>query len=180
MQTLASIELVWALFIIITIVAQIVKGARKVASQAPGKEGDADGERNRPAPDDELRKFLEGLSGGTPPKPAATPPPVPPPVRPMAQPQARPRQTVRKPEPIRIKPQPKPKPPPPRVAAPPIVEQPVAVAPAALVASPQRKASRFQKLLQKDLADSEAAQKAIVLREVLGPPLALRPLEWRV
>ena len=189
MRTLASIEVIWALFIIITVIVQIIKGAKKMSSQAPGKTDEGAPGSPREAPErgereDELRKFLEALGGGQPQpsKPTAAPPPVPPTVRRQKQ-----QPTVRRTRPRVPAQEP---PPPPRQAAPPqesVVtrHKPTvgAVAPAMTHAQASRAQTRtnaLQAMLKKELQGAAARRKAIVLREVLGPPIALRPLEWRV
>jgi hypothetical protein len=185
-KSLANIELIWALFIIITVVAQIVKGAKKVASQAPGKteeEGAPGSPRETPdreEREDELRKFLESLAGGRPPapKPAAAPPPVPPPAR-------------RPPQPVRPKPRVVAPPPPAPYRAIPSTESTVtkhqatvgAMSAASVHVQTARAETRtdvLQNILLKELRNNADRRKSIVLREILGPPIALKPLEWRV
>ena len=202
MKSLANIELIWALFIIITVVAQIVKGAKKVASQAPGKteEGAPPGSP-RETPDrgtreDELRKFLETLAGGQPqpPKPAAAPPPIPHPARQQAPTVRRQPATVRQQPPTVRRPKPGVATQAPEQApyrAVPSTDSTVtrhratagAVAPASMhveTARAEMRTSALQAMLKKELQGVAARRKAIVLREILGPPHALKPLEWRV
>ena len=180
MKSLANIELIWALFIIITVVAQIVKGAKKVASKAPGKteeEGAPGSPRETPdrgEREDELRKFLESLAGGRPraPKPATVPPPMPPPAR-RQPPPARPKtRVVAQPPPP---PRPKPAPPPPEPVE---AEAPTTMHVQTFRA--KRRTSALQNILLKELRNNADRRKSVVLREILGPPIALKPLEWRV
>jgi len=184
MKTLANIELIWALFIIITVIAQIVKGTKKVSSQAPGKtEEGAPGSpresQERSEREDELRKFLETLAGGQPstPKPTATPstpPPVPRTTRSVDQ-----TPTRRRPRrPAAAKPTPPPEPI--RVAPPPPVPVLASSPVKPVVVMGSKRKSVLGEQFRRDLKEVGSARNSIVLREVLGPPIGLRPLEWRV
>jgi hypothetical protein len=162
MLSKASIELIWGLFIIITVISQIIKNAKKVSSQAPGKTGSDDNQRKPPG--DELREFLEQLSGqqAQPVRPAAPKPPPRPIVQQRTQPKARKAKKVENATPLKITP-PKNKP---RI-------EPDHVVRIEKLTQPKR-ASEWHKTLRRELKDLDATRRAIVMREILGPPLALR------
>ncbi|MBT3192578.1 MAG: hypothetical protein HN341_08490 [Verrucomicrobia bacterium] len=194
MPALANIGVIWAIFIVISIVAQVIKASKKVSSEAPGTD---DGPRGGPAEsNDELRQFLEQLGGGG----AATPKPLPP------RPPAPPRPAVQRREPtMRVSPEdhrqntpqatpsvvrrravteapphePHATPPPPpavpeRVRPKPQKQRSETVQIELPASSASQAASKLQRLIRDELQQTEDTRKAIVLREVLGPPLALR------
>ncbi|MBM4148012.1 MAG: hypothetical protein FJ224_03090 [Lentisphaerae bacterium] len=168
----------WLLIIVVSIVAQIVKAVRLAAKQqGPRPEGESFPERPSPQvgepvePSEEIREFLRRLSG-EPPAPASPPPPRPPPpqqvvvkVRPMP---ARPKTPA--PSPVVHQPVPLVS-----LAAPPPPEPPVFIAKAAS-AKPRRRVSAAALALAADLNTPSTARRAILMREVLGPALALRPM----
>jgi len=185
MTVLANAEIIWV-FIIISVIVQVIKFLKKVASQAQGKNTGADGGAGaggkggqKPefvAPDEALQEFLRTLGGGQ--NPAARPT-APKPVqvisatRGISQPQAQARrrmhlQAISQPIPVTPRYEP--------AHATPAYAQSVQEA-VVLEKYPSDKAtaaSIFIDAIRKDLSDAEAIRKAIVLREVLGPPIALR------
>ncbi len=187
MTVLANIEVIWVV-IIISVIVQVIKGVKKVASQAQGKNTGADGAGSggkaggqKPdfvAPDEALQEFLRTLGGGQ--KPAARPIAPRPvqaksPTRGVSQPQAQARRRMHPPavsnQPIPATPRYEPV-----HHAAPAYTQSVQEA-VVLEKTPSDRttaASIFIDAIRKDLSDAEAIRKAIVLREILGPPLALR------
>ena len=172
MPVLASIEVIWVVIIIGSVIAQIIKGAKKVASQSPEKPtggGEASGGKSPAfvAPDVALQDFLRSLGGE---KPSATPV-----RRGLAQasrpkvPSPQPKRTAAREVKMDVFPLPAP-----------------AIIPARREGNIQRdvKLETFAKretsasvlgdAIRKDLSDGDTLRKAIVLREVLGPPVALR------
>ena len=198
-------DLITLVIFVVVILAQIVKAAKgkKPTIAAPGTSPANEGSYT--APEDELRKFLESLSGApaaheesrpAQPPPVATHVPAPPP-RPHPVPHAQPE--------VLVAPRPAPHPTAqPTVAAAvkrvPVETHDVVSRPAALpapalrpyelyalqsvkttsdaagnpVVHVHRETHHFRKELFAQLSDREAIRKAIVLREILGPCLALR------
>ena len=175
MPVLADIGLIWVVFVVISIVAQIIKAKKNAPPQSPDELGDADA-LQRPvvtSRQDELRKFMETLGGGTAtsrPVVAAAPPRPPPPRR-----EAR---TVRREAPVVQKE---------RVQR----ETPIAITPKHKVTQKKQsdsvtlervgdtsaKTDALKRLIRKELKQADATRKSIVLREILGPPLALKSRE---
>lgn len=184
---------IWAIIIIGSLVVRIIKANKERSSQpTPAPPGP------RPAtpepdvqwkpPEDELREFLERLGGKpvTPPPPPpppagrqVAPPPPPPTARPKLAPQVlrapAPQKTFRR-KPTRAAPAPAPAPaiapapaPAPRRPAPKPIPA-VAVAP---VRTAGRR-SEYRKVLDRLMKERSTLRSAIVVRDVLGPPLALR------
>ncbi len=164
MLVTANIELIWVIIVIISVIAQIRKGIKKNASQAAAK---TTGRRESPpeprtpgespecvSSDEALREFLQRLGG--------TVPAVPPTPRPATHlPPAARRAPHRHP------------PPPPRplrpvesVSAPVVLDTSTLAAESATDSQAER--------IRKDLKDFRSARRAVIMREILGPPLALR------
>ncbi len=172
----ANIGVIWGVFIIISIVAQVIKSRRKVADQAPGGHASMREEGNQPATkDDELRQFLESLSGGKP-RPEEIPPPViqRQELQPMLQqaPQPQPQQKPKK--------QRRPEQPPAPIITQPVPSPTVRIMPAVELETVVTPNTSLQRLIRTELQQTNATRKAIVLREILGPPIALRPREKRL
>ena len=157
---------IFVLVVLATIIAQIVKAVRKASPRTPASAGprpaDPTPDRAPAAPNDELQQFLQSLTGVAPPKPAPVPPPVAQVVAPVTPP-----------------------PPPPALK----VLEPVAPEPFMPPADAggmhnhdpykKAKASAGKPRLErddivKDIEHPGSLKKAIILREVLGPPLAFR------
>lgn len=202
-----GIELViWLVFIIITMVAQAIKGAKKLKGNRPSQEP---GQSPRPHldPQQELEEFLESLSrgGAKPAQPA--PQPTPEPVsegrraeethvdrRPKAAPHVAP--SVAPAAPRRVEAahvDRRPKAAPPRVVqapapiqtiVPPIPTfEPSTPKPAGrdknyVTVDPEEvEAAYYHKLrmeIGEDLTDRHTLRKAVLLQEILNPPIALR------
>lgn len=186
MPVLANSDIIWVIIVIVSVIAQLVKGAKKVASQAQVKSTGADGAGSsvkgggqKPdfvAPDEALQEFLRSLGGGQ--KPAGGPS-APSPVQAISATRgisgAWPRKSVRANRPP---------------IGPPIQETPLSKSSEVCTAgdltiqedvvlektSPGTRttASILGEAIRKDLSDTEAIRKAIMLREILGPPVALR------
>ncbi len=176
----ANIEAIWIIIVIITVIVQVVKGARKVSSQTPGQSSQPKDPHRSPqrdfsqetarqdtvAPDQALQEFLRNLTG----QPAVPPPP--PPTTPKTLPS--------------------------RVEKPRSAHEPRS-AYAAGTATSTRKTVNDRRLprspessvelevvnqdgstlridgdIKKEARNIRAIRKAIVMREILGPPLALR------
>ena len=158
--------LIWVLVVVGSIIARVVKQSRDTKA----------GRRPPPtsttptASGDELRDFLEKLSGNTPPAPRpaviSSPPVVvrtPPPVR--ATP---PRVSHKAPPPVQPTPPPIATPPAPMPAMPTVEHTVEALKPRS---RPAIDASELSGLLRKT---RKASQRAIVLADILGKPLAMR------
>lgn len=168
---LVSAEIgVWAIFIIISVVAQIIKARKKSANQEP-MQPESKGDNRAPAKsEDDLRQFLEKLAGGRPQRtapaevniPQQVVPPRPPPTPRQAPPQPRPQ-----------RPQPKP------VASPPPTPPTTDAQPVNAAKRTNTIAGALQNLLRAELQQGDSIQKAIVLREILGPPIGLKPRDRR-
>jgi hypothetical protein len=167
---------VWAIFIIISVVAQIVKARKKAANQEPKQPSSERSDQAPARPDEELRQFLEKLAGGRPQRTAPAEVNIPPEVvrarRPPAPPQlpTQPkRQRTQAPQTI------------PTVSARPTATPPtVRVTPAvALEPVVTTDATALRILLRKELQQADATRKAMVLHEILGPPIGLRARERR-
>lgn len=165
----ANTGVIWAIFIIISIVAQVIKARKKGADQAPG-EATSQREEGRQSTtnDNELRQFLESLSDGNP-RPEPTSPPI------------TQRQELRhmsRPTPQPITKTPKRSEPPPAPTTQPAQSPKISIIPEVKlepVVTP--KPSGLQLLICKELQKTDATRKAIVLREILGPPIALKQPE---
>ena len=173
MPYLANIEgVIWLVVIAVSIIAQIIKGAKKVQANAPKsqqsprsqpeerRDASAYNKQQRPKPatsyrerTDEIRQFFERL--GEPLQEVVAPAP--------RQPK---RTTLRS---RKAQPQPAP-----TIA--PVAPAPVqATKPTvSMAASTTDRTSSQARALRKLLKSSEGQKQAILLREVLGPPLALR------
>jgi hypothetical protein len=170
--------------IVVAILAQIIKAAKgpKPTITQPGQQHADDGGFS--APQDELKKFLESLTGGTTTTAAEIPPPVP--------------QPAPKPQPRIIKAQ--------QPARPAVVSRSKTTAPAEMpyvIATPDtavaveafqtipeqakcqarnlrptlhthKEAHHFRSLIACQLSNRDSLRNAILLREILGPCLALR------
>lgn len=149
--------LISLIVVIAVIVAQIVKALKK-AGAASGQGAPQQPVREYADPQEELRKFLEELSGV----------PQPPQRAPEAQKIVTPphRQPASRPPPAAAS-KPKPAPPPQRKTPTPVVLQKDVYA-SPLGSSPR--AAAFAKKLR----NYGTARESIVLREILGPPLGLR------
>ncbi len=149
-------DLIPVIIIITVIITRIMKAAREAKPLVPPAPGDRPRSTPRPQPQaqpsqpaDELREFLEALSGVRQERPEPPPPPVQ-----VQRPTARDRRQP---------------PPPPRAAqriqrahqASPIIVEACELTPA-------------RQELNKHIEDSRSLRGAWILREVLGPPVALR------
>ena len=175
--------------VLVIIVSQLVRAGKSISSAAGKPQRPA--ERGH-APEDELRDFLKRLSQGADQPPPLLPrQPAPPPL---------PHRTARttassRPGAARGRSQPAPQPAPHRAQK--VLPQPVPPAPAVIRAAPapepetvparaepmrvttpaavaSKAASRRRAGIVTVLKDREAARSAILLREILGPPLSLR------
>jgi hypothetical protein len=92
-------DLIWVVIVVIAIISQLVKAGKKAQKEArpPSPMPQSPSE----APEDELRRFLESLTGIPSEAPPSRPPVSPPPV---AQPSHRAPATVPPPIPVRVKP----------------------------------------------------------------------------
>ncbi len=186
MTVLASIEIIWVIIVIVSVIAQVIKGAKKVASQAPGKNTGADeaavggkgggGQmREFAAPDEALQEFLRTLGGGQKPVAKATAANTAKAIsarRGLTQARAKVNKQSRQQAMREVRPPVLP------IPVPKAIRSDSAKVQAAVVlekfSAPKTTASILGEAIRKDLSDAEAIRKAIVLREVLGPPLALR------
>lgn len=177
--------LFWLAVAIFVIISKIVQASKKNAppTRKPDQPDAADF-----SPEEELRDFLKRLSPGT----ESVPPPMPQPQRPVPPPlpaqaartttssqpgAARARQpaTPTRAAAPKARPVPLPQPLPAQEVVAAVKREPVrSRAPAAAVPAPenQRRAA-----LIADLRNRESLREAIILREILGPPLALRRLK---
>ena len=170
MPILADGGFLWVIVIVGSIIAQIIK-AKKNAAASPPKRQPGAKSGDFTASGDELRNFLESIGGGAT-KPQQTRQPQPIPVRPTALPPSLPPQVTIKHRPspaetalkhrqvegtIRKPHTQKPTPP---------TEN--------IVESLSTTPNVVAQLIKQDLQNMNAARKAIVLREILGPPIALR------
>ena len=174
----------WLIVTIFVIISQIAKASKKNAPPTQ-KQGlpDAGG-----SPEEELRDFLKRLSGGAEESQQQPPPPPPRPQRPLPPPplpapaarttaggQAGAQRIPSEPPAHhhRQKPraEPLPAPVPQAVLTPaPAQMAPVTVAPVA----PRVPSGYWRAIIVADLANRECQREAIILRDILGPPLALR------
>lgn len=183
--------LFWVVVVIIAIIAQIVKSRKQFDQGAPKQDAPPGGD-----PAEELRKFLDGLGQ------AQKAPPAPPPVPPTPVPPPTPRPTPKQAAPSRPPPVQAPRPPPVvrRMPEPPVPVREVVTRPRApepehvpteaevmarfraelaAKATTGKKVTRWQRLLAEQLSthDRRLLQEAMLLREILGPPVALRRRE---
>ncbi|MFU8780858.1 MAG: hypothetical protein ACNA71_07515 [Kiritimatiellia bacterium] len=166
MPYLANIDgIIWLIIIVVSIIAQVIKGAKKFQSAAPQQQPnrstpdaerwDAERSADKPAPqpsqnNEELRNFLENL--GLPVQQLA---PRPPPIKR----QSRPRKSPPAPE---------------RLSNARVMQTPLprkTVAPAETSQTRQRPATRELRNL---LKNRHSQRQAILLKEILGAPIALR------
>jgi hypothetical protein len=178
MPVLADIGLIWVVFVVISIVAQIIKAKKNATPQSPDEFGDADAPQRPVATsrEDELRKFMETLRGGTATaRPVVAAPPPPPPARRVPQ-------TVRRAAPVaqrkdiqRTSPKAK------SIAIMPEQKssQKKRSDPVTLtrIGGTSAKTSALKRLIREELRQKDATRKSLVLREILGPPLALKSRE---
>ena len=179
--------LVFAVIVIVSIVAQLVKLGRRTGAK-PMEDGDGAFSQTSPADaEDEIRKFLRELSGGGTPRaaPPIPPPPAPvhaespaftPPAAAVTQNRHAARASRRTKTVIS------------RVVLPElntaeVVSSPYFAAAGAAFAPPSPAASRgaadaVRRELREGISDPKSLQKAWVLREVLGSPISLRPYSW--
>ncbi len=185
MPVLADGGLLWVIVVVGSIIAQIIKAKKNAASSPPkGPETPSGDKGDYNASSDELRNFLASIG-------AAKPPAVPQQVR-----QPKPN-VVRKPhpQPVQARRDVRTLPPPPLPAharikhrpSPREIEREEDRERAATHSQPpQRQESEtttttiakesntLTSLIRKELKDLDATRKSIVLREILGPPIALR------
>jgi hypothetical protein len=160
---------VWAIFIIISVVAQIVKARKKAANREPEQTSPTRADQAPAKPDEDLRQFLEKLAGGRPQRSAPAEVNIPPQVV-AARRRPAPPQLPTQPKRQRTQaPQSKPS-----VSATPTVARPVTV-----VKQPDTPASALRDLIREELRQADATRKAMVLHEILGPPIGLRARERR-
>jgi hypothetical protein len=173
--------LFWLFVVAVSIIAQIVKaGRRNQERPAPPPGAGADFPAAEPA--DELRQFLEKLAGAPPvERPPAPPPVAPPPVPYSSSTQTRPSEPSRSTaaamrnervraaasRPSAVRPEP-----PPAFVAKPAMPRPLIVR-APVPGLPAQPAPVQTHELCAMLFDPAAIRKAILLREILGPPVAL-------
>ncbi len=183
MPVLANIEVIWVIIVIVSVIAQIVKSAKKGAAQAPGKatgagesppRGTNGQNREFVAPDEALQDFLRTLSGEKPAAKTAAASPVQAISRRRGLSQSRAAaQTQPRPSAMRDN-----RPPPVTSRPPAAIRSSVGSVQDSVVlekfAARKTSASILGEAIRKDLSDAQAIRKAIVLREVLGPPVALR------
>ncbi|MDP6811354.1 MAG: hypothetical protein QGH31_11640 [Kiritimatiellia bacterium] len=179
-------DLIPVVIIISVIIARIMKAAKQGKPMMPPPPGD----RPQPTPQtpanqpaEELRDFLQALSGAaqTRSEPAPPPPPPPPPVpvpaqRPVAQKRfqapPKPSRVRRRAKPVQAARQaPQPAPTTPQKPAPFWNQPPPAPRPVIVEACELNPA---RKELNKHLEDATSLRGAWLLREVLGPPVGLR------
>lgn len=181
--------LLWILFVLITVVAQLIKAARRGGGQAP-RTGPPRGPASNP--EDELRDFLQGLSRPEqeappaefePPPPLRRAPPPPPPPPPVPSPRPSPRtapaismasEAAREPR-VPVSPPlvtTSPSPPPPELS----LRTPIAVVhdPYALASARVSRLTVLRKETYEDVRNRTGLARGILLREILGPPVALR------
>ena len=171
------------LIIAATIIAQLIKAGKR-AAKGSAPPSDSQGRRSTSsAPQDELKNFLESLVGNAPPAPAPpAPPPVPPPQAHAAPPSPPSRERlVQMDTPtakLRAKPSRRAKP---RPAHTPVTASRIAVKPHpstpthdAYAMGNTISASQLRTELLADLSQVDSLRKAIVLREIIGPSLAMR------
>lgn len=183
--------LIWVVIVVGSIIAQVMK-AKKNAASPPPKKSSPRPEANKgeyTSSSDDLRNFLESI-GAAPPtrnqerqrkiEPVAPPPP-PRPIQVMQE-----VQTVPPPPPIPVRAQIKHRPSPMEEARKlqfkgDVLKRQTANKPNEVqLETPEQLQPRDQsssglaKLITEELQDLDATRKAIVLREILGPPIALR------
>ena len=184
--------IVWFIFIVAVIISKIIKASKESSKSKSQPVSSGSSSKPYAAPEEELQKFLASLTGQT----QSAPPPVPAPPKRVASPPAQPTQRPAAPVPVMKTPQvrrqparAKPVAPPP----PPLRGQrrtPVAASKPrpAVVRHDQKPHGAYDEEcgvcldegivkredLILDLKGSHSLKKAIVLREVLGPPIALR------
>lgn len=157
--------------IVIAQVVRAIKKAKKGPSPAPGQTPDTGQEQ-------ELQTFLQRLAGGQPPQAPPTVMPVAPPPQSIAVAQPRvspptPRTQSHVPHAPLTAPPPAPRPAPVKVAATtPVVARAATPSPAAKCNIP-KSSDRGSNIAQL-LSDPASVRDMVVLREILGPPLALR------
>jgi hypothetical protein len=166
------------LIIVIVIIVNVIRGFSKFSQSRPGT-GQAEPQTDSPSPDEQIRDFLESLSGETKhqakhEQQSVLPPPVPQPVARPVPHQAPPRQTSFQSSSA------------PRITA--TAVTPVTtletniqhiVVPALDLRKPVKAAMTVQRpsfrtSLMRKLASGDSLRETILLREILGPPLALR------
>jgi len=191
MRVFAEAEALWVLFIVATIIARVIKAAR---DKKPGKDASPSPNRDYKASDAELKEFLGSLTGK---KPAPPTPQVSPTPRVGGQiaPATPKRQTRQRQVQARRRRKPKPSQPavpvvypqdPLKADAPPVAPvippPPPPVEPAQTAVAPSsgkacvemKRVSLVGREIFEDLANTNATRKAILLREILGPPVAMR------
>jgi len=154
--------LIWILVVIGSIIARVVKSSRDAKS---GQRPPA-GSPTPTASGDELREFLEKISGTSTPAPRPVTPPAPTIVR--APPPVRTRRKVTPKQPPAVAPPPPPMPQEPILQAVIEDEEVKALEPRT---RPAIEASELIQLLSKT---KKASRRAIVIADVLGKPLAMR------
>ncbi len=174
-------DLIPVVIILTVIISRIIKAATQGKPLAPPPPAD----RMRPTPqppvrqpEEELREFLQALSGvaQTRSEPLPSPPPPVPAQRPVAhkrfQAPPKPSRATQPAKPVRTaRPAPQPAPTPARKPAP-FWNQPAPAPRPVIVEACELNPSRAE--LNKHLEDARSLRGAWILREVLGPPVALR------
>jgi len=176
-------ELIWVVIVIGSAIVQMIK-AKKKASQPAQKPQDS---QDSSPHSDELRDFLQAISGA-PPVPPPAPPPQPvrtaaaqtQPPRPHhtrpAPPPLPPSMTIKhRPAPVKPhKPAERHRPKPPELVLKPTPEKQVKPAITKITPLATATPKGLAALIIQDLKNMDSTRKAIVLREILGPPIALR------
>lgn len=191
MPVLAKIEVIWVIIIVFSVIAQIVKGIKKVSAQAPGKKPGSQGPtppqpasqtgKDFVAPDQALREFLQNLSGYA---PSPTPMPSVPAPPPQSLAQQNQRRIIKPPSHFPAAPGKRPSlqaqptkryiPTPTPAASNSYKEEAPPVMLEILSPTPAIALELEIESLRKELSTPSSARKAIIMREILGPPLAFR------
>jgi len=175
-------DLIWVVVVVGSIISQIIK-ARKNAADTPPKSQtrqSGGGGRDFVAPNDELRDFLKSIGAPTPPPVNQTP--VQKPVQRRAQPVQVRHAATNIPPPLPAQSRIKHKPSPLEIKReqqqkkstshrqPLLQKQPIITE----VESMSTKKNPLTRMIKKELQNLDDTRKSIVLREILGPPIALR------
>jgi hypothetical protein len=174
-------DLIWVVIIVGSILSEILKNRKKAADKdASRKRGIPGGDPPTVDAGKELREFLETLSGGSPGNKPVQPPVKPPPARPVVR-NVPPSHRKKAPLPpqVTLKHRPLPEVSPAELhsrqdvpSAAPQVRSAVTEAESDSPSTKEKHSS--SELIRADLLKPDSARRAVVLREILGPPMALR------